>query len=120
MNLRIFAASILTISAVSTALLAQDVKVRPKSTPPPMVVTTPTPTQSPKLSETLSKNLEASLQNDGVSQERREQAYAKLLEAQRYIWNISRQRGQGTSNNASNNVRLAKQALQKAVELNPN
>lgn len=61
-----------------------------------------------------------------VSRERRSQAYAKMLEAQRYIWTVNRLRQQGTVDVASTqaaivaNSKLAKQALQKAVELNPN
>ncbi len=51
-----------------------------------------------------------------VSRERREQAYAKLLEAQRYIWKSSPMRMQSGGAAYS---RLAKQALQKAIELDP-
>ena len=36
-------------------------------------------------------------QTGEVSRERREQAYAKLLEGQRYVWSLSRQRGQSSS-----------------------
>ena len=50
-----------------------------------------------------------------VSREKREQALVKLLEGQRYIWNMSRSRTP-----AANTALLAKQALQKAVELDPN
>ncbi len=71
--------------------------------------------ESPKLSEILSKNLE---KNTEVSRERREQAYAKLLEGQRYIWNLRQpQRSQSAFTAA---LLLAGQSLQKAVELNPN
>lgn len=52
-----------------------------------------------------------------VSRERREQSYAKLLEAQRYMWGMSRTRSQPTITAAA---KLAKQSLQKAIELNPN
>ncbi|CAN5275215.1 hypothetical protein BH20ACI1_BH20ACI1_23430 [soil metagenome] len=69
----------------------------------------------PKLSEILSKNLE---KNTEVSRERREQAYAKLLEGQRYIWNLRKpQRSQAAFTAA---LLLAGQSLQKAVELDPN
>ncbi|HEY0459085.1 MAG TPA: tetratricopeptide repeat protein [Pyrinomonadaceae bacterium] len=112
MNFKNISAPILTILIASTGALAQAGTATPRPTPPPVVVTTPTP----KLSETLIKNIENSSKIDEISRERREQAYAKLLEGQRYFWNMSRQRGQG----ATNSVRLAKQALQKAVELNPN
>ncbi len=78
---------------------------------------TPTqPSPTPKISETVAKNLEQATNKTPVPRERREQAYAKLLEGQRYIWNIYRSRSQ---TGLANTVRLAKQSLQKAVELDP-
>ncbi|MEP7038783.1 MAG: tetratricopeptide repeat protein [Acidobacteriota bacterium] len=72
-------------------------------------------TESPKLSDILSKNLEQ--QNADVSRERREQAYAKLLEGQRYIWNLRKpQRSQAAVTAAA---LLARQSLQKSVEFDP-
>lgn len=71
---------------------------------------------SPKLSEVLAKNAEQTRQATEISREQREQAYVKLLEGQRYIWNMSRLRSQA---GAANGERLAKQSLRKAVELNP-
>ncbi len=81
---------------------------------PGSVRSTPVPinTPAPKLSETLSRNLE-SLPTD-VPREKREQAFAKLLEGQRYMWALKRSRTQATLNG-----RLAKQAFQRAVELDP-
>lgn len=78
--------------------------------PPPAGIS-----ESPKLSETLSKNLN---QNANVSRERREQAYVKLLEGQRYIWNLRKpqQRSQAAVTAVA---LLAKQSLQKSVELDP-
>ncbi len=116
MNLKFLSAPILAVLAASSPLFAQNegAPATPRPTPPPTRVVTPTPT--PKLSESLSKNLENISKTEEISRERREQAYAKLLEGQRYIWAMSRQRGQSNSST----VRLAKQALQKAVELNPN
>jgi len=73
------------------------------------------PTPTPKLSETVSKNIEQP-QTD-VSRERREQALAKLLEGQRYIWNMRNLRSQSAMANAT---RLARQVLQEAVKLDPN
>lgn len=67
----------------------------------------------PKISGTLAKNLE---QTTEIPRERREQAYIKLLEGQRYIWNMSRLRSQAA---VTTGARLAKQSLQKAVELDP-
>lgn len=94
-------------TAVSPAVFAQ---VSPNNAPPPAVRSTT------KLSDILAQNLEKSKQTE-ISRERREQSYAKLLEAQRYLWLASPARGQ--NRNPSGAV-LAKQALQKAVELNPN
>ncbi len=51
-----------------------------------------------------------------VSREKREQAYTKLLEAQRHLWGLSRVRSQSAQSTVS---KLAKQALLKAVELDP-
>lgn len=55
-------------------------------------------------------------QTSEVARERRAQAYAKLLEGQRYIWSMSRVRSEAATASYS---KLAKQALQKAVELDP-
>src|SRR5215213_157965 len=114
MKLKFLSAPILTILVVSTGILAQN-EGNPSTTRQTPLVKTPTPTPTPKLSETLSKTLD-NFSKDEVSRERREQAYAKLLEGQRYVWGMTRQRGQSSS---SSGVRLAKQAFQKAVELNP-
>lgn len=94
----------LTITFAAVAISAQNV---PPAPPPP--IASPTP----KLSDLLAKNLD---DKSSVSRERREQAFAKLLEGQRYMWNIPRLRSQA---GIANNVRLAKQAFQKAVELDP-
>lgn len=69
------------------------------------------------LSETLSKNLERTRQVTEISAEKREQAYAKLLEGQRHIWNM--QRSFRSPASLANISRLARIALQKAIELNP-
>lgn len=78
--------------------------------PPP-----PSASPTPRLSIQLTKNLEQA-QNAEIPRERREQAYAKLLEGQRYLWMMSRQRTQSA---ALAGAQLAKQSLQKAVELDP-
>jgi tetratricopeptide (TPR) repeat protein len=82
---------------------------------------TPTqPSSTPNISETTAKNLEQVTNKTPVPRERREQAYAKLLEGQRYIWNIKWNiRRSRSQTDLANAVRLAKQSLQKAVELNP-
>lgn len=78
----------------------------------------PLPPDKPavKLSDVLTENLEKSKQTE-ISRERREQSYAKLLEAQRHYWNASPARRQ---NRNASGAALAKQALLKAVEFNPN
>lgn len=100
--------SIFSIAAVPAAL-AQTTPNNPPNGAPQIV-------QTQKLSEILAKNLENSKQTE-ISRERREQAYAKLLEGQRYIWNSSRGRSQ--SGRTAGGARMAKQSLQQAVELNP-
>ncbi len=71
---------------------------------------------SPKTSEIVVGNAAQTQQTTEITREKREQAYAKLLEGQRYIWNMSRLRSQA---GAATGARLGKQSLQKAVELNP-
>ncbi|MEP6903391.1 MAG: tetratricopeptide repeat protein [Actinomycetota bacterium] len=123
MRFKVLSTLVLTVLAVAVSSFAQkDDSTTPKQ--PEILIKTPTPTPkpvppvstTPKLSETLAINLENLSKSDEISRERREQSYAKLLEGQRYIWNMSRQRSQGITTGA----RLAKQAFQKAVELNPN
>lgn len=88
--------------------LAQVVLNKTEAPPPAEKLT-------PRLSDTLAKNLENSKQTE-ITRERREQAYAKLLEGQRYFWNSSPVRSRGRGAGAA---RLARQAFQKAVELDP-
>ncbi len=76
------------------------------------------PAPTPKLSQILSKNLEQVTDKIPISRERREQAYTKLLEGQRFIWNISSRRP-GSESALINGARQARQSLQKAVELDP-
>ena len=90
----------------TAAIQAQEIVVPP---PPP-----PTASPTTKLSDLLAKNLE---NQTPVTREQREQAYAKLLEGQSYIWSIQRLRLQS---GVTSGARLAKQAIQKAVELDPN
>jgi len=100
-------ALIFTFSVAGVTTVSAQITTAPA--PPPQ------PSPTPKLSSLLAQNLESSKQTE-ISRERREQALAKLLEGQRYIWSSSRMRSQmGVSSSA----RLARQALQKAVELDP-
>lgn len=97
---------VLTASQIA---FAQITAAPPK---PPIPVANPTP----NISEIVSKNLGQIAGKTPVSRERREQAYIKLLEAQRYIWSINPPRSQAS---LASGVRLAKQSLQKAIELDP-
>lgn len=105
--------SLILAAAIGLALThnntAQTVN-SPNPQPPP-----PIARPTPNLSTVLSKNIETA-QKIEIPRERREQAYAKLLEAQRYLWGMSRVRSQA---GVTTGTRFAKQALQKAVELDP-
>lgn len=87
-----------------------------QTAPPPPARMTPEPTPLPRISETLAKNLASLAPNQEISRDKREQAYVKLLEGQRYNWSAGRLRSQAGIATTS---RLAKQAFQKAVELDP-
>lgn len=71
---------------------------------------------SRKTSEVPLTSNQNTSQNTQVSREKREKAYAKLLEGQRYIWSMSRV---GSPTVLRTGVRLAKESLQQAVELDP-
>jgi tetratricopeptide (TPR) repeat protein len=78
------------------------------------------PTPTPKLSVIVSNNIIQQQQQQSemdVSRERREQALAKLLEGQRYIWSLRNLRSNSATANAA---RLARQLLQEAIKLDPN
>ncbi|MCD9187631.1 MAG: tetratricopeptide repeat protein [Pyrinomonadaceae bacterium] len=100
------------IALIFTLSLTGITTVSAQNAPSPQF---PLPSPTPKLSSVLAQNLESSRQTE-ISRERREQALAKLLEGQRYIWSSSRMRSQM---GGSSTARLARQALQKAVELDP-
>ena len=89
---------------------AQDGRSYPETTPQQ-----PRVSSNPKLSETLTLNLQN--QKGEVSREKREQAYAKMLEGQRYIWNSKRQRSKAA---LELNVMSAKAALTDALKLDAN
>ncbi|HUF04046.1 MAG TPA: tetratricopeptide repeat protein [Aridibacter sp.] len=87
-----------------------------EGTPPPAMARD-TLGEEPKLSELLAKRLENLPQEFEMTREEREEAYAKLLEGQRYLWSMRRMRS--TNPGVRVGARMAKNALQKAVELNP-
>lgn len=70
----------------------------------------------PKISQTLAKNLEGYEDGKDVPRDRREQAYAKLLEGQKYVWRLNRTRSQ---NARTNLIGLARNSIQNALELDP-
>jgi tetratricopeptide (TPR) repeat protein len=86
-------------------------------TPPRILPPAPRESPTPKMSEILAINLAAVQKGQELPRERREQAYSRLMEGQRYILNANRLRSQAGIANA---LKLARQSLQKAVELNPN
>lgn len=88
---------------------SQMISAQNTNQPPP----SPNPTPKP-IVQTTQNNLTA--QTSTVSRERREQAIAKLLEGQRYIWSSRNMRSQAA---LANGNRMAKAAFQKAVELDP-
>ncbi len=102
-----FIAVLFVFSISLSGANAQDGRANPESTPSPP----PKSASGQKLSETLALNLQK--QTVTVSRERREQAYAKMLEAQRYIWSSKRQRSQAA---LQLNVMAAKAAIKEALE----
>lgn len=74
------------------------------------------PKPTPKISETIAKNIGQITDKTPVSRERREQAYAKLLEGQRHIWNLRKLR---TETAMASGAQLARESLLKAAELDP-
>lgn len=72
------------------------------------------PTPALKVADLLAQNLQK--QTTDVSRERREQAYSKLLEAQRYMWSRQRARSQSSVRMA---LQLARQSVQQSLELDP-
>ncbi|HTK37585.1 MAG TPA: tetratricopeptide repeat protein, partial [Pyrinomonadaceae bacterium] len=76
---------------------------------------TPTATPTAKISDKLATIADATGQNSDIPREKREQAYAKLLEGQRYLLQSNPTRGSYSSANA----RSAKAAFQRSVELDP-
>lgn len=97
MKLRSFGIFILVLAGISQVVWAQNPS--PEATP------------TPKLSEILTINLASAPQTE-ITRADREQAYAKLLEGQRYL--LTR----GSTGNV-NPLKMARQALQRSLELDP-
>jgi tetratricopeptide (TPR) repeat protein len=77
--------------------------------PPPKLV-------SPPISEQLLKTLEGLRPDTQTPRDLREQAYAKLLEGQRYVWAANRLRSRVGRQQQS---QLARDAFKRSVELDP-
>ena len=78
------------------------------------------PTPTPGIIVAVKKNNRDKSADKIISRDIRQQAYAKLLEGQRFLWKIKRARSEMMQE--STHERLARSALlafQKAVELNP-
>ncbi len=101
-----------TLSAASFALLVVATTGISQNPPPPAASPRPTPPAS----EQLSKALENIATLKPAPREQREQAYAKLLEGQRYVWGAERLRTRAAR---QHNSKLAREAFQRSVELDP-
>ncbi len=76
----------------------------------------PRPMPKPTVSPASTSSLEYVKQTSEITQEKRQEAYAKLFEGQRHIWSLSKSR---TDAEIIAKVKSAKDAIQKSVELNP-
>ena len=93
--------------ALAVIVIAGSFQIVSAQTAPPPV--------SP-MSETIAKNISRINDKTPISREQREQAYAKLLEGQRYIWNLRNVRSDAA---LASGAIIARQSLQRAVELDP-
>ncbi|HEX8735938.1 MAG TPA: tetratricopeptide repeat protein [Pyrinomonadaceae bacterium] len=107
--------TLVIILAAACCGLFCEIKVAAQTELPPPPKPKPTAEPTPRLSTALAQNLEQ-MKSGQVPRERREEAYAKLLEGQRHLWQMSRQRTQAAM---MAGAKLAKDSLQKAVELDP-
>jgi tetratricopeptide (TPR) repeat protein len=110
---KIFTVTAFIIAGLQISFAQNTNESQPRPTPPPPIAS---PDLNTKVSEGASKYLNQITDTTPVPRERREQAYASLLEGQRYLWSM---RPPSSPAAAANNARLAKQSFQKAVELNP-
>lgn len=85
--------------------------------PPPPAALPMAEADQDRLSELLAKRLEELPDDFELSRLQREEAYAKLLEGQRYLWSMRRMRS--TNPGVRVGARMAKSALRKAVEIDP-
>ncbi len=78
--------------------------------------TAPGPVPTPTFSSTAAMSVADLRAGKEVTREMREQAYAKLLEGQRFVWKANRLRSQAGISSAS---RSAIEAFQNAVQIDP-
>jgi tetratricopeptide (TPR) repeat protein len=100
---------------LAIAISVGSVPIYYSQVPPPAPVPVATPS-TVKLSDRLIKNLEGYDAKTGVAREKREQAYAKLLEAQRNIYRMLSQRTQA---GATMYADLARASLVNSLEFDP-
>lgn len=101
----------LTIAFVALTFTQTNSAQNQPAPPPP-----PAPRPASTIPALIAKNLPQIMSNAPVPRERRQEAYTKLLEGQRSIWNLKNQR---TRVGQANAVQVAKQAFQKSIEINP-
>ena len=113
MNFRaILLLAIFAAAGYETNAKAQIIEA-PRRLPPPA------PRQTPPI-ESFSKRIpDPPAVLSPVTREKRQQSYARLLEAQRYIWAIKNRRLRTASGGTNLNVKPAYEALFRAVEFNP-
>src|SRR6476661_451212 len=79
----------------------------------------PTPTPVPRISAVLAAKFANAAQSADATRENRQLAYAKLLEAQRFIWAITNSRRNRSQASITENAARAREALVSAITLDP-
>ena len=102
--------SVALAAALTAYAGAQDTSTRDPLRP------SPAPSPATKLSQLLAVRLESFGPGYSAPREKREQAYAKLMEGQRLLWTASRSRSQTSVLNVT---RIARQAFKEAADLDP-
>lgn len=109
---------LLSFLVLPAGIAAQVVRDGTKEPPPPPAIAQPSEDGPQiRLSELFAKRLDGLPQDFEISREEREEAYAKLLEGQRYLWSMRRMRSSNPGVRVG--ARMAKNALRKAVEIDP-
>lgn len=87
-----------------------------QNVPAQETLTLPKPTPKPIIQQTSTSNLQYLKPTGEISFEKRQEAFAKLLEGQRYIWGLSKAR---TDAEVDTKTKLAKDSLVKAINADP-